>query len=390
MKRGLLLVVCVVVIAGCASVPKRHPLPQALMDRAAISGVPLARHWGDQRPVLADEWMRMSAAEIRKKFPGIYGRKHAYLAISGGGANGAFGAGLLAGWTEAGTRPIFTIVTGVSTGALMAPFVFLGSGEDAKLEELYTTTATKDLLERRGLLNRLTGDAAADSEPLQELLARYVDERMIERIAEEHRKGRRLFVGTTNLDAERPVIWDLGAIAASGDPKAPELFRQVMLASASIPVMFPPVLIEVEADGQRYDEMHVDGGVASQVFLYPIGISWRNVMRKLGVPGKPDVYIIRNAPLAPVYEEVRNKIMPIAVDAINALIRTQGIGDLYQIFLATKRDGLNYHLADIPASFTEEPTETFDPVYMRKLFDLGRKMGREGYPWAKAPPGYRP
>jgi hypothetical protein len=390
MKRCLMIIVCVALVSGCAQVPKRHPLPNALLNNASIPGMPRVRQWGDQPFDYAQQWFSMSRAELKEQFSAVFGKDHDYLAISGGGANGAFGAGLLVGWTEAGNRPEFTIVTGISTGALMAPFVFLGPEYDDKLEVLYTTTATKDILKGRGMLNKLTSDAATDSTPLQKMLARIVDTRMVERIAEEHRKGRRLFIGTTNLDAERPTTWNIGAIAVSGDPNAAHLIRQVMLASASIPAAFPPVLFKVEADGQSFDEMHVDGGVVSQVFLYPIGIDWEKVTRRLGVPGKPHVYIIRNSFLDPEYEEARNKIVPIAARSIDSLIRTQGIGDLYQIYLATVRDGLDYHLASIPASFTEKPKEAFDPVYMRKLFDLGKQMGRSGYPWVKVPPGYRP
>jgi len=389
MKRILVLVVLLVLVSGCAQVPKRHPLPRNLVHSARIPGIPKARQWGDQSPRYADKWFATPVAKLKEHFPAVYGQPHDYLAISGGGPNGAFGAGLLVGWTEAGDRPNFTIVTGVSTGALMAPFVFLGPSYDGQLEEMYTTHSTKDIIKKRGLLNTITSDAAADSTPLQALLAHYVDDRMLKNIADEHRKGRRLFIGTTNLDSKRSVIWDIGAIATSGDPNALNLIRQVLLASASIPIAFPPVLVNVEADQQYYDELHVDGGAASQVFLYPMNIDWDKVLHKLGVPGKPDVYVIRNSVMDPKYKATKNKIVPIAVSSMNSLIRSQGIGDLYQIYLATLRDGLDYHLAYIPDSFEETPTEQFDPVYMRKLFDLGKRMGRSGYPWDNAPPGYK-
>jgi Patatin-like phospholipase len=390
MKRCLISIMCAVLVAGCAAAPKRHPLPSELLNRASVPGMPKIWHWGDEPPTLPKEWTSATRAEFRERFPEVSGKSHNYLSISGGGANGAFGAGLLVGWTEAGNRPTFTIVTGVSTGALMAPLVFLGPEYDSELQELYTTTSTKDILKRRGLLHSIMGNAATDSAPLAKLIARHVDERLLARIAEEHRKGRRLFVGTTDLDAGRPMIWDLGAIAASGDPNALALVRQILLASASIPAAFPPVLLKVEADGEMYDEMHVDGGVASQVFLYPLAMDWEKVLQKLGVPGKPRVYIIRNAPVDPAYVEVQNKLMSISARSIDSLIRTQGIGDLYQIYLATMRDGLLYHLAFIPESFTEKPQEAFDPVYMGKLFDLGKQLGKSGAPWVNIPPGYHP
>ncbi len=207
-----------------------------------------------------------------KEYPGIMGRKHNYLAISGGGANGAFAAGLLVGWSDAGTRPEFTMVSGVSTGALAAPFAFLGPAYDERLRGVFTTYSTSDLVVRRNLLSILTGHSVFDTEPLEKVIARYVDQSMMETIAVEFRKGRRLWIATTNLDAGRPVIWNIGAIANSGAPGALELIHKVMLASASVPGAFPPVIIEVEANGNLYDEMHVDGGIISQIFVTPFNV----------------------------------------------------------------------------------------------------------------------
>jgi len=159
------------------------------------------------------------------------------------------------------------------------------------------------------------------------------------------------------------------------------------LALASIPAIFPPVLIEVEADGMRYDEMHVDGGTASQVFLYPADLHWKLVAQHLEVKGTPKVYVIRNSFLKPDWEMVHPKILPIAGVSINSLIRTQGIGDMYRIYLDCQRDGLDFNLAYIPEDFDLKPKEDFDPVYMGKLFNLGYQLARNGYPWDKAPPG---
>jgi len=375
-----------VVSAGCAHVPKRNPLPQTLVADAQIPDVPRARSWGDEPLPLADEWDTKTKDELKKKYGALFGKPHNYLAISGGGANGAFGAGLLVGWTAAGDRPEFSLVTGISTGALIAPFAFLGSEYDDSLREQYTTTTTKDILKKRGGLNAITSDAASSSKPLQALIERVVTESVMQAIAEEHRKGRRLLIGTTNLDAGRPVIWSIGHIAVSGGPEALALIHQVLLASASIPVAFPPVLVEVEVEGQRYDELHVDGGTTSQVFLYPIGLDFAYVLNKLEVPGTPKVYIIRNSQLAPKWKTTKNKIIPIASRSLPFLIRTQGIGDLYKIFLEAKRDGLDYNLAFIPEDFHAESKEGFDPEYMTKLFNVGYELAKSGYPWKKTPP----
>lgn len=304
-----------------------------------------------------------------------------------GGTNGAFGAGLLKGWSESGTRPEMTIVTGISTGALIAPFAFLGSDYDDELEQLYTSLSTKDLIKERTLIGGLLSDAMTDTQPLRDLLRYKVDDQMIAAIAKEYKKGRRLLIGTTNLDAKRPVIWNIGALAVVGTEESAQLIRDVMLASASIPGIFPPVRITVRVGEQEYDELHVDGGVASQVFLYPAQLDLREAGKTIGASGTQTVYVIRNSDLHPHWSEIKPKIVPVVLTSISTLIRTQGMGDLYRIYLGAKRDGIPYRLAYIPSDFDMEPEEEFDPKYMRALFDLGYEMARDGYDWATSPPG---
>jgi predicted patatin/cPLA2 family phospholipase len=377
-------------LAGCASVPERNPLSAAASETVVIPGMRWARMWGDELPSDWDQQLAERKASFEAQQAEVPQRPPTLLAISGGGPNGAFGAGLLNGWTAAGDRPEFTVVTGISTGALIAPFAYLGSAYDAQLRAIYTSVSTKDILKKRTKLQLITGDAAASTEPLKALIAKYIDEAMLQAIAEEFRKGRGLLIGTTNLDAARPVIWNIGRIATSGDPKALALVRQVLLASASIPGAFPPVYIEVEANGQRYDEMHVDGGASAQVFLYPASLDWREVSDQLGLQGEGRIYVIRNAELEPEWNAVKPRFAPIVGRTISSLIRTQGTGDLYRIYLGARRDGLDYNLASIPADFDMEPKEPFDPAYMQALFDLGYRLAKEGYPWEKAPPGFEP
>ena len=377
------------VLAGCASVPERNPLPYEYTLKAGIPGIPNARSWGDEWPTFAAEMFEeFTDADFRQNFSGIYDKPHNYLAISGGGANGAFGAGLLVGWTATGERPEFTMVTGVSTGALTAPFAFLGSDYDDAMKEVYTSTTTKDIAVKRNLVAAVFGDSMTDTAPLRKLIAKYIDAEMIDAIAREHKKGRRLFIGTVNLDAGRSVIWNIGAIAASDHPEKITLIHELLRASAAIPVAFPPVIIPVEAEGQQYDELHVDGGTGSQVFVYPAAANWQLVTRKLKAQGKPQVYVIRNSFLDPDYQGIKRNVMPIASRTIDSLIRTQGIGDLYQIYALCRRDGNDFNLAYIPSDFTDKPTEGFDPVYMKKLLDRGYQMALDGYPWSKAPPGF--
>lgn len=372
--------------SACATVPKRTALPAEHADDAAVLGIPRARMWGDEPAPWDHDWFLKSNEEIRERYSGIYGRKHTYLAISGGGENGAFAAGLLLGWTEAGTRPEFTAVTGISAGALVAPFAFLGPEYDDVLKNVSSELTADEVYEERRLIRGLRSDAMASTEPLQALIAKYVDEEVMEKIAAAHREGRTLNIGTANLDSMRPVIWRLGAIANSGHPRALELIRKILLASASIPVAFPPVLIDVTVDGEHYDELHVDGGAASQVFLYPVGVDFDHVLKKMKVPGRPKVYIIRNARLDPVYEQVENKLFPIAGRSLDSIVRTQGIGDLYRIFVETCRDGLDFNLAYIPEDFTAVSNGEFDTDYMQKLFLMAFRHAKDGYPWEKMPP----
>jgi predicted acylesterase/phospholipase RssA len=364
-------------------------VPPELIREAAIPGVPDARYWGDASPEYAVQVIgAASDAQIEQAFAGVYGKPHTYLAISGGGANGAYAAGLLVGWSDAGTRPEFTMVTGVSTGALAAPFAFLGADYDDELRELYTTMSTKDVATMKGLLAGLFSDAMADTAPLRTLIERYVNAEVIEAIAREHRRGRRLWIGTANLDVGRPVIWNLGAIAASGYPHKTRLIHDILQASAAVPVAFPPVMIEVEARGRVYDEMHVDGGTAQQVFVYPAEMDWPRILERLEA-GPATVYVIRNAFLESEPAVVQRKVLPIASRSIQSMIRTQGLGDLYQIYALCLRDGNAFKLAYIPADFAAQPAEDFDPAYMAKLFANAYEAAKNGYDWRTAPPGFR-
>ena len=310
------------------------------------------------------------------------------LAISGGGDNGAFTAGLLNGWTAHGDRPEFKVVTGISTGALIAPFAFLGPRDDAALKAVYTTVSQRDIFRRRGLLRGIFGDALSDTTPLLRLTGRYVDRAMLDEIAVEYAKGRVLLVGTTNLDTQEPVIWNMTAIAASKDPHALELFRKVLVASAAIPGAFPPVMIDVEVDGVKYQEMHVDGGAMAQVFVYPPNLNLAAKSAQWGAQRSRRLYVVRNARIDPEWASVQRWTLSIAGRAISSLMQTQGIGDLYRIYLIAQRDHVDFNLAFIPSTFDLPHKKQFDTAYMRGLYQVGYEMGAAGYPWRKTPPGY--
>lgn len=238
-------------------------------------------------------------------------------------------------------------------------------------------------MRRSGPLAFLFRDSMANLTPLERLLAQHLGPEELRRIAAEHRRGRRLFVGTTNLDAGRPVIWN---IAASGRPDALLLTRQALLASASIPGAFEALYFEVKVDGRRYHEMHVDGAATRQVFLFPAQFDWRKLAEILDPPEPARIYVIRDSSLQPEYQVVKPNALAVSARAVGALIRTQGIGDLNRIYLQARRDGMESRLAHIPGEFDLTPSESFDPAYMKALFGLAEARARGGYPWLNIPP----
>ncbi len=391
-RSWLILAALCLLMAACSSLTRQNAVPVAAEDRAIVLGLPQIRYWGDGDAQRFSRAM-VDAFDREVAWRRATGRSRTlppaeFLAISGGGENGAFGAGLLVGWTAHGTRPEFKAVTGISTGALTAPFAFLGPAYDRQLEEVYTTLSARDVLQPRGYLAVLFQDALADNSPLRRTVARYVTAEMLDAIAAEHAKGRVLLIGTTNLDARRPVIWNIGEIAASRHPRALELVHDILVASAAIPGAFPPVMIDVEANGAAYEEMHVDGGASAQVFVYPPGLEVGALSRARRITRQRKLYVIRNARLDPDWAEVERSTFSIMSRAVSSLIQTQGLGDLYQIYLTTQRDGIDFNLAYIPKTFTTQLPQPFDTAYMRELFQVGYDLAVTGYPWAKGPPGY--
>lgn len=386
-----LLAGTVLTLPGCSLPMRQAAVPQAWSEQAEVVGLPGVRYVvRAEMPEFARDGIESFYRE--RAYLAAQGQDVSllpanFLALSGGGDNGAFGAGLLCGWTEVGNRPEFKGVTGISTGALIAPFAFLGSKYDFVLQSVYTQSTPKDILEERNILAALFDDALADNTPLQRLVKKYITEDMLKEIAQEHARGRLLLIATTNLDARQSVIWNMGRIAASGHPEALVLFHKILLASAAIPGAFPPVMIDVEADGQRYQEMHVDGGAMAQAFLYPPAIKVADISKQHGVVRERRLYIIRNARLDPDWAEVERRTLSIASRAITSLIHTQGIGDLYKIYAQTQRDGIDFNLAYIPESFNAPHKEEFDTEYMRQLFQVGYDLAVKGYQWGKLPPG---
>ena len=364
----LAAIVLLSLLQGCASPVRLAAVPKDEQAAAVVDGMPGIRYW-QKADLAAMEQDGIAAYKREAELFAAAGYKGQlppanFLAVSGGGEDGAFGAGLLCGWTEAGTRPEFKLVTGISTGALTAPFAFLGPKYDEQLKAVYTTITDKDVLEDRGMLAGIMSDALADNAPLKQLVAKYVTADMLKEIAAENVKGRTLLIGTTNLDARRPVIWNIGKIAASGNPKALDLVREILVASAAIPGAFPPSMIDVVADGKPYQEMHVDGGASAQVFIYPPSLHVEQISQQAGVKRERRAYIIRNSRLDPDWADTKRETLPIAGRAISSLIQNQGVGDLYRIYATTQRDGVDFNLAFIPPTFDVVSTGEFDQHYM--------------------------
>jgi hypothetical protein len=376
--------------AGCATLTPRNVLPQAEAAQVEPEGFHNIRFWGDapardiQAIMMADAPKTASRLSSGiEKHPSVSN----LLAISGGADDGAFGAGLLVGWSDAGTRPVFDLVTGVSSGALIAPFAFLGRGYDGQLRDIFTKYGRKDIF-TYNVHGLIEGSALADDAPLAKLIETYVNDAFLQEIAKARAKGRILLIGTTNLDTQRPVLWDMGRIAMSHNRDALSLFRKILLASATLPGVFPPVRIQVRVGGQTYDELHVDGGVTRQVFIAPSIFSFVSHDEKPGRPAaRPRLYVIRNGKIDPEWQSVSENVVSITQRSIATLIKNQGIGDLYRIYSITKASGIDFNLASIPSDFTETSNEPFDQKYMIALYDRGYDLASHDYSWVKAPPG---
>jgi predicted acylesterase/phospholipase RssA len=332
----------------------RTPFSLEDQESAKVAGIPDARAWGD------------SAADFVRLLPSASGP---WLALSGGGADGAYGAGLITGWTQTGNRPEFTLVSGVSIGALIAPYAFLGSRYDEDLRQNFLSITAADVFE-----DHATPESLMDTWPLKRLIEKRVSAKMLTEIAAEHRRGRRLLVATTNLDAGRRVIWNMGAIAERGDDKALKLFRDILLASSSIPGFFPPVAIEVEANGKTFQEMHLDGTVTAPFFVAP------ESMFESGAAKLPanQIYVVVNSKLSPGFDMPERKTVSVLGRTIGVALTAGLRAELLVTVVGAQRLGINLNVAHVPDTFSQPARSLFDPDYMQALFDLGAEQARKG------------
>ncbi len=371
-----LLFSTLLILAACAGLP-RDPIDVSDLRDPQIPGIDGARYWADVAPTNLNELL--ADIQRQRRASGLTG-PDVTLTLSGGGEDGAFAAGILTAWSEAGTRPEFTSVTGVSTGALTAPFAFLGSDYDDELRRIYGGLEPSNIFLPRLLLSIFPNASLNSSEPLRNLIDEYVTDEFLAEVAAQHNRGRRLLVQTVSLDAQRPVLWDLGQIASSGAPNARLVFRDALLASASIPGIFPPVLIDVEGAQGRGDELHVDGGVYSQSAFLP---GWE-------IPGGHAqgsvVYAIRNSKVDPEADIVKAGISTVTKRSLATLIKTQGVDDLRIAYDLSRQRGGTFRAAWIGVDFKAQLEEPFDPEYMRALFDYGYARFKSGNLWRDRPP----
>ncbi|UTA53232.1 patatin-like phospholipase family protein [Lysobacter soli] len=391
LARAVLLAVCAAWLVGCVTIP-RNPVPADQTPVALIPGMPDARAFAGRPDALMQRDFEQSMEqESREDFPpdADGAVRYPHLALSGGGANGAFGAGFLNGWTRTGKRPVFKIVTGVSTGALMAPFAFLGSKYDQALHRFYTTTTAPDVFTAGSpLMALLRRDSLASTAPLEALIARHIDHALLRDVAWAHRRGRRLYVGTVDLDSRRFVVWNMGLIATYGTPAADDLFRRVMLASAAIPLVFPPVMFEVEANGKRYDEMHVDGFIGANVFMNSGIFNPTEIYRRAGrFRPYEDTFLIHNGQLHPRPKPTERSMRGIAMRVIETAGRAGMVGDLFREFAIAQRNGSNFHWVTIPEDIEVPDPILFDPAGMTALYDTGYDAALAGPQWLTSPPG---
>ncbi|QOZ56216.1 patatin-like phospholipase family protein [Bradyrhizobium sp. CCBAU 53338] len=365
-----LVLTCSLALAACTSLP-RTPYTAADASASRVLDIDGLRRYADE-PVTKFGFEQDKATGSRT-----------YLALSGGGADGAYGVGVLNGWTAARNRPTFSVVSGVSTGGLIAPFAFLGPQYDDTLRELYTSGIAESLLNDPSIMRVLFGSGLFGNTRLRELVARYVGPEIMAQVARENAKGRRLLVVTTDLDTQRTAIWDMGKIAAVGTPEALKLFRDVMAASASIPLVFPPIMIEAEGQGRRFQEMHVDGGVTAPLLTLPEALLLQG---RLPGNAKMDIYILVNKKIERNFELVANSTIDVASRSLSAITQSQTRSIIFSTYDFAQRNHLGFHLSYIERDYPAPPSEGFDTGYMRALYQYGYEKAASGQAWTSRMP----
>jgi predicted acylesterase/phospholipase RssA len=359
-----LVLACSLALAACTSVP-RTPYTAADASASRVLDIDGLRRYTDE-PVTKFSFEKDNSATSRT-----------YLALSGGGADGAYGVGVLNGWSAAGRRPAFSVVSGVSTGGLIAPFAFLGPQYDDTLRELYTSGIAESLLSDPSIMRVLFSSGLFGNTRLRELVARYVGPEIMAQVARENAKGRRLLVVTTDLDTQRTAIWDMGKIATIGTPEALKLFRDVMAASASIPLVFPPIMIEAEGQGRKFQEMHVDGGVTAPVLTLPEALLFQG---RLPGNAKMDIYILVNKKIERNFELVANGTIDVASRSLSSITQSQTRSIIFSTYDFAKRNGLGFHLSTSNAIIRRRPRKASTPPICARCISTDMKRRQPARP----------
>ncbi|EGQ9234411.1 patatin family protein [Vibrio alginolyticus] len=313
----------------------------------------------------------------------VEGERLNILALSGGGVNGAYGAGVLMGLQEKGELKDYAIITGVSAGALIAPFVFIGGDAMPKMKEVMLNINDKNILGKKNFLNTLFKDAFTDGENLYDFIADAYPEPMIEAMAQQHRNGKRLFIGSTHFDSGELVIWNIGAIANSDLADKSELIYKVLAASASIPGVFPPQFIDVEHDGETLEELHVDGGLAAQVFFNPSNFNYQQISEALGLEKAPQLDVIRNGALKTPYRPLKDKGLDLVSKSVSSLTLAQTRGDLYRMKYISEINDIEMQFTYIDQDFryAKVTKDMFDHRYLLTIYEYGFKKATQGQLW---------
>jgi hypothetical protein len=390
----IILGLTLLLASGCAS-KRVSPPPKDEVFTHPWGAVNLSAMDAQRDDIYSKETIEAVSEDVKIFRESNPGKKIPYriLALSGGGSRGAYGAGVLTGWSEMGTRPEFDAVTGISTGALMATPAFLGPEYDHALE-IFTRISNEDVFVSNGPLAMLTRESAYDTSPLRQLLKTQIDEQMVKDVAREYSRGRALYIGTTNLDAKVFTIWDMGKIAASDHPEKLQLFRDVILASASFPIAFPPVYLPITSEtGEVYYQMHVDGGIRETVFLYDFLGEIQELTSQLGVDWEKDVsteiYLLNNGKLHQneSFGAVKPSAISIAIRSMLSLLRANAVASIYNVWSAGLALGATVNVAYIPSDFDlVNNTLDFDTENMNLLFQLGYNKSLTGDAWFKQEP----
>jgi hypothetical protein len=390
-----LLAFSILIVSACAKELLRDPVPAELEEAASIINMPGVRVWGDSPD---SGWQADVIQSIRDEPEGLFPRgpngefQYSGLSLSGGGDHGAFGAGFLKGWSASGTRPVFKVVSGISTGALIAPFALLGPEYDDTLEEVYTQVTADDIYRKQSVLGAYWRESLADNQPLRNMVEEYITDEIIDSIGVAHNNGQRLLIGTTNFDAQRAVIWSMGVVANSKHPDVYDMFRNIVVASAAIPVLFPPTFIDVEAGGKTYQEMHVDGGVMGQMVFFGSSIDWPAALQEASGEQNPVdnsvLYIIIDGEIAHHYDVVPRRLAPIADRTIKTMIKVSALSSLYKMFLHARINGYDFKYVSMPEAYKPVDDTPYDPEEMRRMFRIGHKMGSAGDSWSSTLPEF--